>query len=533
MKEKKNEMMYLLLLMFSIFLIYCSFMTSFADVTISEIKKRTSVFFLSFDNFVYLTVGLFLLSFTIYLCMHLGGYMVGKLFALYLAFITASICLTAATNYHDPLGNGLIGIFAFFSNIFLFYSIGYITQLTHKKFFRYSAFFLCLSTVVSAVLYIVCMNSDQILLIILKDEIIPADYILTAAVTLFCMLMGYKGATVYSKSQIKFLSVGLLLGVLIFIGMRLMPMLAVMKVPENSVEMSVTYQAEITGGNQDIYPIMVFTGMAIAGIYILIKREYLTIDENRELRRYLLTVVYLITSNTYLLLLASFTLRDYIFFNAILCAPLVLYFHRGRKQEKNSYDNNLIEVLEEERERISVLLHDEVLQDLIAMSHSIKDEDVRERLSATIGEIRCISQDLYPTIVEDLGLEQALHIFINEISTDYNIDLKYQYNYPKGILPKSLSLVLYRTVKELVTNAIKHASCRSISVLISDAAGDIECIVSDDGCGFHMPESGALLKSPHMGLYTVKKQIASINGNMRIISDKSGSKFQVLIPLRS
>lgn len=201
------------------------------------------------------------------------------------------------------------------------------------------------------------------------------------------------------------------------------------------------------------------------------------------------------------------------------------------KQGEASYDNNLIEVLEEERQRISVLLHDEVLQDLIALSHSIQDGETKERLSAVIGEIRGVSQDLYPTIVEDLGLEQALCIFMDDVGADYNIDLNFQYDFPEGVLPKGLSLILYRAVKELVTNAVKHSSCLHIAVRISDAAGDIECLVSDDGHGFHMPENMELLKSPHMGLYTVKKQIAGINGNMRIISDQSGSKFQILIPL--
>ena len=158
---------------------------------------------------------------------------------------------------------------------------------------------------------------------------------------------------------------------------------------------------------------------------------------------------------------------------------------------------------------------------------------MKERLSMVIGEIRCVSQDLYPTIVEDLGLEQALNIFIEETGVDYNVDIHYRYDYPKGVLPKGISLVLYRTVKELVTNAIKHSHCRNIFITISDATDGMECVVMDDGCGFQIPEKLELLKSPHMGLYTVKKQIGDLNGNIRIISDKSGSKFQIFIPLKA
>lgn len=532
MKGKKNELAYIFVVLSNILLIYSSFQASYSDVSLSAIKEKTKVFFLSFDSVVYLVAGLLLMGFTVYLYMHLGAYKVGKLFALYLTFITAGICLVAATNYQYPLGNMLAGVFSFISNLFLFYAIGYITLLTHKRFFRFAAFLLCIVTAVFVIFYAISMDSASIAFIVLRSEMISTDYILVLVITLFCMLKGYRGSTVYSKRQIRFLSVGLLFGVCIFIGMRLMPMLAVVKVPESAAEVSVSYRNEAVGGNQGIYPILAFTGMAIAMLYILIKREYLTIDENRDLRRYLLTSLYLTTGNTYLLLAVPSGRGGYLAFNLLLAAPLILHNHRVTRHGEALYDNNLIDVLEEERQRISILLHDEVLQDLIALSRSIQDEGVKERLSSVIGEIRGVSQDLYPTIVEDLGLEQALRIFIDDIGVDYNIDLHYQYDFPKGILPKGLSLILYRTVKELVTNAVKHSACRKIEVLVSDSSGDIECVVSDDGHGFHMPENMELLKSPHMGLYTVKKQIAGINGNMRIQSDKSGSRFQILVPLR-
>lgn len=531
METKKKEIVYLVFLFIIAMLIYISFHASFADVTLS-LKENVQVFFMSFDNYIYLIVGVMLISFTFYMYMHLGAYKVGKIFAIYLTCITASICLVATTDYQYIAGNITIGILALLSNIFLFYSIGYITLLTHKKFFKFFAYFLCLSTLVLIIFYVISMNSDNIAFLILKDEIIMLDYILTIIVTIVSMLRGYKGSTIYSKRQIKFLSIGLILGIILFIAMRLMPMLAVIKVPEISEEIEISYQMNIVGGNQDIYPIMVFTGMTIVMIYILIKREYLPINESRSLWFYLLSTVYMIAGNTYLLIVTSVDMVKFLLFNVLLVIPLILFYYQTGKKKENIYDNNLIEVLEEERQRISVLLHDEVLQDLISLSHSITNEGEKERLSIVIGEIRCISQDLYPTVVEDLGLEQALNIYIEEISADYNIDLTYSYDYPQGILPKGISLVVYRIIKELVNNAIKHSQCRSISIVIKDVSGDMECVVADDGCGFRMPENMELLKSPHMGLYTVKKQIADLNGNMRIISDKSGSKFEIFIPLK-
>ena len=92
-------------------------------------------------------------------------------------------------------------------------------------------------------------------------------------------------------------------------------------------------------------------------------------------------------------------------------------------------------------------------------------------------------------------------------------------------------MVVYRIVKELIINAIKHSRCTKIKVEISKVTEGIDCMVSDNGIGFLMPESEKLLKSPHMGLYTIKKQISDMNGKLRIISDKTGSEFQIYIPL--
>lgn len=531
MRTKKKETVYMAALLMTAMLIYISFQTSFADVTLS-LKENAKVFLLSFDNYIYLIAGLLLISFTCYMYLHMGSYKVGKIFAIYLTCITVGICLVAATNGRYAAGNMIVGILTLLSNIFLFYSIGYLTLLTHKRFFQLSAYLLCFVTLVLIVMYVISVNSDQIAFIIIKDKIVMLDYILTIIVTMISMLRGYRGSTIYSKRQIRFLSIGLLAGIIVFIAMRVMPMLAVIKVPEINEEIEISYRINAAGSSQEIYPVMAFTGVIIVMIYILIKREYLAANESPGLWFYLGSTVYMIIGNTYFLFAAAVDIVKFISFNVLLVSPLILLYYQMGKKKENLYDNNLIEVLEEERQRISVLLHDEVLQDLIALLHTVCDEDEKERLSAVIGDIRHISQDLYPTVVEDLGLEQALNIYIEELRADYNVEFSYEYDYPQGVLPKGISLVVYRIMKELVNNAIKHSQCRSISVTVKAAAGGMECIVADDGCGFQMPENMELLKSPHMGLYTVKKQIADLNGNMRILSDSAGSRFEIFIPLK-
>lgn len=70
---------------------------------------------------------------------------------------------------------------------------------------------------------------------------------------------------------------------------------------------------------------------------------------------------------------------------------------------KLKYDDNMIEVLEAERRKLSIYLHDEILQGLIAVLHSANVGDVKEELCTMIADVRNVSQDIYPIIAEDLG----------------------------------------------------------------------------------------------------------------------------------
>ncbi|KAB1440467.1 hypothetical protein F7O84_01130 [Candidatus Galacturonibacter soehngenii] len=545
MKTYKGEIAYSIILFFSIFLIYHTFHVAFEEVILSHEQDKTNIFLLSLGQYIYLTVGLLLVAFTVYLYMNLTAYMAGKLFFYYLTCISIAVCLLVTTNNQNSVVNILIVILVFFSNIVLYYSIGYLTLIAKKNFCIFMARILIIITLILILLYLVSANTT-VFSIKTRNLIITTDYFITMILILLSMLHGYKESNVYSKKQIKFLSSGFIMGIIVFILLQFIPMIAVVKVPDSmgdSYEIDKTVETdgkedlysiihmENLEGHHNIYQIMIFSGTVITMIYLLIKREYLGIN-NKGLKRYLLSVVYLILANTYFFIILSENTLEFILFNLLLILPLLSYSYQISKNKDTIYGNCTLELIEEEREKLSIFLHDEILQDLIALSHSIRPEEAKQRLTSIIGLIRTKGQDIYPTIVEDLGVEQALKIFIEEVEIDHNIELIFRYEYPKGVLPKKVSLIIYRTVKELITNAIKHARCTQITIGISKGAEGIVCVVSDNGIGFQVPENEKLLKNSNIGLYTIRKQIANLSGNMRISSDKEGSEFQFYIPLR-
>lgn len=545
MKTKKKELIYIGLLLASILIIYSTYYNGLYDLLIDDVMQK-GVLMLTLSRFSYVAVGVVLLAFTAYLCTHMTSYKVGKVFVAYIASVSAGICLIAITDYRYEEINVVVGLLAVISNYLLFYSVGCLTLIFKKQYYRwvvagYSTAIIC--EIVGFLIYSEIKNCS---LRNLFGKYIIGDYVFTAVFIIISMMNGYKKSTKYSKQQIKLLTAGMVAGILILLVSNFLPTLAVVEVSDQNhqSEMEIKYNDDYVDGQnysviqldnikvqKDVYPVIVFTGIAIVIIYILIKREYLILDGFENLKCYISSVVYLLLANTAFRFLISNHAGDFFLFNFLLVIPLCFYGHHVLRKECSLYSHNMLEVLEEERQKLSVYLHDEILQSLIAVQHSSDRKDINREVAMLIEDIRNISHNLYPTIAEDLGLEEAVRIFIDEMNIDYNVEIEYQYNYETGILPKGISLVLYRTVKELVTNAIKHSGGNHIYVGIYQVEEGIQCIVSDDGKGFQMPGNDLLLKSPHMGIYTIRKQIEDLRGVMQVTSDISGSKFQIYIPL--
>ena len=157
---------------------------------------------------------------------------------------------------------------------------------------------------------------------------------------------------------------------------------------------------------------------------------------------------------------------------------------------------------------------------------------MKQPLSDLIAQIRSVSHNLYPTMVEDLGLEQSLYIFTDELQKNYPaVNIAFHYKFTEGILPKAYALAIYRISKELVTNAAKHSGSMQIDLLLEEDVNGYYIQVKDNGTGFRTQGDDSLLKSPHMGLYTVKRQVAGLSGRMDVQSAPDiGTKFYIYIP---
>ena len=175
---------------------------------------------------------------------------------------------------------------------------------------------------------------------------------------------------------------------------------------------------------------------------------------------------------------------------------------RTSQRELEGLSERLMTAQEEERKRIAQDLHDSVGQSLSAIKYSLERAQVLARREDTQGaadviesavvrvqrvmeEVRGISMNLRPAVLDDLGAASAVrslcrdwHEVYRDISIDMRIDVA------DGDIPPMLSTNIYRSVQETLNNVVRHAGARRVEVTMRLEAGILLVTVQDDGAGF-------------------------------------------------
>ncbi len=223
---------------------------------------------------------------------------------------------------------------------------------------------------------------------------------------------------------------------------------------------------------------------------------------------------------------------------------------RESRQQLQNLSSQLIEIQEKERKRISLELHDEMGQALTAVElelAAIEKElpsslapTIRERLAETRSivdqaseQIRELSLDLRPSMLDDLGLVPTLRWHLNRFSKRTNVEVKFEAIDLDERLGSDVETVLYRVVQEAINNVSKHAEARKVIVRLQREGEAIAAYVEDDGKGFDAneilvggaPESG-------VGVLGMRERVVILGGQFNIQSHRGrGTQISVEIPL--
>ena len=217
------------------------------------------------------------------------------------------------------------------------------------------------------------------------------------------------------------------------------------------------------------------------------------------------------------------------------------------RQEQEILRKQLLEGVivaqEEERRRISRELHDSTSQSLTSLMVGLRAleeknsnpglnaqvADLREMLGDTLDSVHSLAVQLRPAVLDDLGLAAALERFVNEWQDRHNIMIDITVHVGAKRLSESVETAIYRIVQEALTNVARHASAKSVSVLVERRFGEVVAVIEDDGIGF---DSELASQNGKLGLLGMQERASLLDGRLTIESViGQGSSIFVNIPI--
>jgi two-component system sensor histidine kinase UhpB len=201
------------------------------------------------------------------------------------------------------------------------------------------------------------------------------------------------------------------------------------------------------------------------------------------------------------------------------------------------------DMLEQEAKRIAHALHDEAGQLLVAVYIALEEMSWKHpRAKAQIGKVkglldkieeqlRHLSHELRPAILDDLGLVPALHYLAEGIFQRAGLLVTIESS--RWVrCPASTESALYRVVQEALNNISRHARAARVWVTLEHEMQSVRCSVRDDGIGFEVKAVQARDGEHGFGLMGIRERVSILGGSVQVNSGQGqGTEVVVTLPL--
>jgi signal transduction histidine kinase len=225
-----------------------------------------------------------------------------------------------------------------------------------------------------------------------------------------------------------------------------------------------------------------------------------------------------------------------IVFTLVVGAGGLLLVLAERSADLERLQRRMAQQHEEERRRLSLLLHDETAQVFTGVKLQLgvlrerAPSDDAERLGGIIElldeglrSIRNITNDLRPSLLDDLGLVPALRALAAECAERYGMPVQVTLPERLPLLGADAELALYRALQEALANVAEHAAAHSASVSVRAAGRSVVMEVADDGRGFPADaDLDKLERMGHLGIAGMRERLAALGGSLRIANRAGG-----------
>ena len=215
----------------------------------------------------------------------------------------------------------------------------------------------------------------------------------------------------------------------------------------------------------------------------------------------------------------------------------------------HALSQELLKVQERERKRIASELHDGIGQNLSSIKFALENvlrqplgglqgrtlttlTALVSRIRDTIEEVRKISMDLRPPMLDDIGIVATINWLCREFQSVHpSLRIYKEVNLQESDVAGMLKAVIFRILQESLNNIAKHANATQVRVYLKSTGGDIRLGVEDNGCGFSIRNENGLYGG--FGLYSMRERAELSGGRLQIYSNPAlGTRIRAHWPTR-
>lgn len=223
--------------------------------------------------------------------------------------------------------------------------------------------------------------------------------------------------------------------------------------------------------------------------------------------------------------------------------------HRLADRKLQLLNQRIINLQEEERSRLSRELHDGISQVLVSIKFQFELASLQleagnehgmealrqgtDRLGDAIGEIRTISHDLRPSLLDTLGLAAAVTQLVAEFEQQSGLAIHYQHNLGNLKLQEGAPVALFRILQEALTNIERHAHAKNVYINLDGNQRQVQLSVRDDGVGFKVDVDRLQEIQGGIGLRNIRERVEHFHGQLALFSVPGRSELTVTMPIRA
>lgn len=215
-------------------------------------------------------------------------------------------------------------------------------------------------------------------------------------------------------------------------------------------------------------------------------------------------------------------------------------------QELQRLSRRILQTQEDERRHLAAELHDELGQNLLTVLLSLRDLENRapaaqrgairkisELTSELSEQVRSLSLDLRPTMLDDLGLTATLRWYLRERVAISGLKVELDIDPHLSRLPAIIENTCFRVLQAALTNVMKHAQAHNVRVALAVQNDVLRISVQDDGHGFDVQAAQQrALTGKSFGLLGMQERVRFVGGQLEFHSAPGhGARLEVTLPI--